>query len=100
MRDPVRDVPAAAVDGGCPTVISEDRTLLSSVPAVADSVSGEVTYRTSRRPDEQRAPLRGLAQLVDVAAVPWSIANDGSALVRGQLGDVTRLVALRRDDTQ
>ena len=40
-----------------------------------------------------------VVSLTEGAAVPWLVTDDGSAVVLDQLGDVTRIAAVRKDES-
>lgn len=105
-------VPETATDDGLPTVVSEDRTLLSAGPVLANTDTGESTYTEGWKPSNATSghifgSLGGLragwaghgapAPLTDGAAVPWLISDDGAAVVLDQLGQTTRIAALRTE---
>jgi outer membrane protein assembly factor BamB len=103
-------VPVAAIDDGLPTVVSEDRTLLSAGPVLANTDTDEATYTEGWKPSNataghvfgslgtQRAGWAGQGAptpLAEGSAVPWLISDTGAAVVLDQLGTTTRIAALR-----
>lgn len=107
-------VAAAVVDGGLPTVVSEDRSLLSAGPVVANTSTRETTVHDGWMPSNatsraifgkvgsKKAMWSGSgtpALLPEGAAVPWAITDAGLAIVLDELGNSTRIAALRKADS-
>ncbi|NKZ71932.1 PQQ-binding-like beta-propeller repeat protein [Rhodococcus hoagii] len=107
-------VPAHTVEAGLPTVVSEDRTLLSAGPVLVNA-SNEATYIEGWLPSnasagsvfgtlgDQRAVWSTATGKVTVmaegAAVPWFVSDGGLAIVLDQRGDQMRLAAIRPRST-
>lgn len=113
-----KEVPAAVTDNPLPTVVSEDRTLLSAGPVLADSSTQQTVFAPAWKPSNAtsgnifgslvtssstvRAQWTGRGEVVSLtegAAVPWLVTDDGSAVVLDQLGDITRIAAVRKDES-
>ena len=100
----------AVVDAGLPVVIAVDRSHMSAGPVLFNATTSQVVVSDGWVPSnvagdliygkvgDSRAVWRGTGPvkiLPTGAAVPWSIAPNGLAIVMDRQGEMTRLVAVQ-----